>query len=149
MPSARKSQLRLRNREAAQKCRKRKQRGIEELQNKEVAVEALHDSLMTEASQLQQEVLVLKNMVLDHGGCACSFIEDYIQGAASNLAQQGGGCDAQTEEGSMGYGGGYLGEGDDERHGEHGGGRGAVGSLSMAPMSSLAMQHAQDSGLRL
>ncbi|KAH6695743.1 hypothetical protein F5X68DRAFT_258281 [Plectosphaerella plurivora] len=90
--SERKSKLRLRNREAAQKCRKRKQRGIEALQNQEVAVEALHDSLVTEASQLQHEVLVLKNMVLNHGGCNCAFIEDYIQGAASNLVHQEGGC---------------------------------------------------------
>lgn len=90
--SERKSKLRLRNREAAQKCRKRKQRGIEELQNQEVVVEALHDSLLSEATQLQQEVLVLKNMVLNHGGCNCDFIEDYIQGAASNLVHQEGGC---------------------------------------------------------
>jgi hypothetical protein len=53
----------------------------------------MHNALITEAAQLQQEVLVLKNMVLDHGRCNCDFIEDYIKGAASSLVHQGGvGC---------------------------------------------------------
>jgi hypothetical protein len=36
-------------------------------------------------SQLRDEVLMLKSMVLQHGGCGCSFIEDYIQCQASQL----------------------------------------------------------------
>ncbi|EGY20824.1 uncharacterized protein VDAG_02348 [Verticillium dahliae VdLs.17] len=77
--------LRLRNREAAQKCRKRKQCDIRELQNKEAAASELNHALAAEMSQLRNEVLMLKTLVLQHGGCGCSFIEDYIQCQATQL----------------------------------------------------------------
>lgn len=84
-----KTRLRQRNREAAQKCRRRKQRSIDELQNQEAAAGSLHDALATEAAQLRGEVVMLKSMILQHGACGCSFIEEYIQGQAASLAHAG------------------------------------------------------------
>ncbi|ROT35896.1 hypothetical protein SODALDRAFT_53602 [Sodiomyces alkalinus F11] len=80
-----KAHLRQRNREAARKCRVRKQRGIEDLQSNEAAVTAVHQALAAEATMLRSEVLMLKNMVLQHGGCGCPYIQAYIEGAASRL----------------------------------------------------------------
>ncbi|KAL2752718.1 hypothetical protein ACRALDRAFT_1072579 [Sodiomyces alcalophilus JCM 7366] len=80
-----KARLRQRNREAARKCRVRKQRGIEDLQSNEAAVTAVHQALAAEATMLRSEVLMLKNMVLQHGGCGCPYIQSYIEGAATRL----------------------------------------------------------------
>ncbi|KAL0934602.1 transcription factor atf21 [Colletotrichum truncatum] len=80
-----KNRIRARNREAAYKCRQKKQKGIEELQSQEAVAENINRSLTAEAAMLRGEILMLKNMVLQHGGCGCSYIEEYISGAAQNL----------------------------------------------------------------
>ncbi|GKT49711.1 transcription factor BYE1 [Colletotrichum spaethianum] len=82
-----KNRIRARNREAAYKCRQKKQKGIEELQTQEAMVENINKSLNNEAAQLRGEILMLKNMVLQHGGCGCAYIEEYISGAAQSLVQ--------------------------------------------------------------
>ncbi|KAK2041030.1 hypothetical protein LZ31DRAFT_25254 [Colletotrichum somersetense] len=84
-----KNRIRARNREAAYKCRQKKQKGIEELQTQEAIMENINKSLNSEASQLRSEILMLKNMVLQHGGCGCAYIEEYISGAVQNLVQSG------------------------------------------------------------
>ncbi|KAK2058437.1 hypothetical protein LY76DRAFT_57688 [Colletotrichum caudatum] len=84
-----KNRIRARNREAAYKCRQKKQKGIEELQTQEAIMENINKSLNGEAAQLRSEILMLKNMVLQHGGCGCAYIEEYISGAAQNLVQSG------------------------------------------------------------
>ncbi|KAF6816555.1 transcription factor atf21 [Colletotrichum sojae] len=86
-PDEKRDRVRARNREAAYKCRKKKQKGIAELQSQEAVVEGIHRNLTAEASMLRGEILMLKNMVLQHGGCGCSYIEEYISGAAQNLVQ--------------------------------------------------------------
>ncbi|KXH63049.1 bZIP transcription factor [Colletotrichum salicis] len=82
---AKKNKIRARNREAAYKCRKKKQKGVEELQTQEAMAESINKNLNDEAALLRGEILMLKTMVLQHGGCGCSFIEEYISGAAQNL----------------------------------------------------------------
>ncbi|KAL2752438.1 hypothetical protein ACRALDRAFT_2044251 [Sodiomyces alcalophilus JCM 7366] len=80
-----KARLRLRNRQAAHKCRLRKQRSIADLQTQEAAAEAIHQALVNEASMLRGEVLMLKSMILQHGSCECSYIQDYISSSAAKL----------------------------------------------------------------
>ncbi|KAK2001691.1 bZIP transcription factor [Colletotrichum falcatum] len=82
-----KNRIRARNREAAYKCRQKKQKGIEELQTQEAMMESVNKSLNNEAAQLRGEILMLKNMVLQHGSCGCPYIEEYISGAAQSLVQ--------------------------------------------------------------
>ncbi|KAK1622366.1 hypothetical protein BDP81DRAFT_152502 [Colletotrichum phormii] len=82
---AKKNKIRARNREAAYKCRKKKQKGVEELQSQEAMAENINKNLNEEAALLRGEILMLKTMVLQHGSCGCSFIEEYISGAAQNL----------------------------------------------------------------
>ncbi|KAF5502135.1 Transcription factor atf1 [Colletotrichum aenigma] len=91
-----KNRIRARNREAAYKCRQKKQKGIDELQSQEVVVENVNKSLHAEASLLRSEILMLKNMVLQHGGCGFSFIEEYISGAAQNLVSSSMAANATT-----------------------------------------------------
>ncbi|KZL84749.1 bzip transcription factor [Colletotrichum incanum] len=96
-----KNRIRARNREAAYKCRQKKQKGIEELQTQEAMAENINKSLNNEAAQLRGEILMLKNMVLQHGGCGCSYIEEYISGAAQNLVQSSMAAAASTHGGGM------------------------------------------------
>ncbi|KAH6662637.1 hypothetical protein F5X68DRAFT_237637 [Plectosphaerella plurivora] len=80
-----------RNREAAQKCRTRKQHSTQRLVADVAAAEAINDSLRRESNGLREETLLLKNMVLQHGDCDCDYIQTYIKNAASRLAV-GDGC---------------------------------------------------------
>jgi hypothetical protein len=79
--------LRARNRKAAAKFRVRKKGSIKQLQEKEATVREIYCSLSQEASQLQEEVLHLKNVLLEHSCCGCPRIDNYIQQAAATLAQ--------------------------------------------------------------
>ncbi|KAK2013450.1 hypothetical protein LZ32DRAFT_604494 [Colletotrichum eremochloae] len=96
-----KNRIRARNREAAYKCRQKKQKGIEELQTQEAIMENINKTLTSEAAQLRGEILMLKNMVLQHGGCGCAYIEEYISGAAQNLVQSGMAASASATGGGM------------------------------------------------
>jgi hypothetical protein len=83
-----KAHLRARNRKAAAKFRVRKKQSIKQLQEREETVREIHRALSEEASQLREEALHLKNMVLEHSSCGCPRIDDYIQQAAASLAQE-------------------------------------------------------------
>ncbi|KAH7363218.1 hypothetical protein B0T11DRAFT_282275 [Plectosphaerella cucumerina] len=74
-----------RNREAAQKCRTRKQHSTQKLVTDVAAAEAINEALRKEATGLREETLLLKNMVLQHGKCDCPYIQTYIKNAASKL----------------------------------------------------------------
>lgn len=79
--------IRARNRQAAHKCRKKKQKVNEDLQTQEIAINNINKHLQCEVAKLQSEILCLKNMVLQHSGCACRSIDEYIAQAAQNLVQ--------------------------------------------------------------
>ncbi|EFQ28174.1 bZIP transcription factor, partial [Colletotrichum graminicola M1.001] len=83
------NRVRARNREAAHKCRQKTQKGISQLQTQEAVMGGINKSLKSEVEMLREEILLLKHMALQHSGCGCSFIEEYIAGAAQNLVQSG------------------------------------------------------------
>ncbi|EGY20884.1 uncharacterized protein VDAG_02408 [Verticillium dahliae VdLs.17] len=84
--SDKKTRLRARNRAAADMYRARKQRGIEDLQAQEDAISAVNESLQEKYAKLRGEVLMLRDMVLQHDGCGGPFIESYTKNAAVNLS---------------------------------------------------------------
>ncbi|KZL64130.1 bZIP transcription factor [Colletotrichum tofieldiae] len=94
------NKIRARNRKAAYKCRQKRQKGIKKLQTQEAIIKDINKSLNAEAAMLRDEILMLKHMVLQHSGCRCSFIEDYISGAAQNIVQSGTMTDALTDGGN-------------------------------------------------
>lgn len=83
-----KKRLRARNRESAKRFRIRKRDGIERLRDKEDKAKKTNERLVEEATKLRDETLELKSMVLQHAGCGCQFIEEYIGNMAANLAQK-------------------------------------------------------------
>jgi hypothetical protein len=92
LPGAKLDRRRERNREAAQKCRTRKQHSTQKLVADVAAAEAINESLRQESKGLREETLLLKSMVLQHGECDCAYIQAYIKNAASRLALEDGGC---------------------------------------------------------
>ncbi|KAK2052834.1 hypothetical protein LY76DRAFT_525883, partial [Colletotrichum caudatum] len=81
--------IRARNREAAHRCRQKTQKNTEKLVTQEAVLNRINKSLHTEATQLRGEILILKHMVLQHSGCGCPSIADYISSAAQNLVKSG------------------------------------------------------------
>ncbi|KAK2046018.1 hypothetical protein LZ31DRAFT_225493 [Colletotrichum somersetense] len=94
------NRVRARNREAAHKCRQKTQKGISQLQTQEAVMGGINKSLKSEAEMLRGEILLLKHMVLQHSGCGCSFIEEYIAGAAQSLVQSGARISASPRGGN-------------------------------------------------
>ncbi|GKT53411.1 BZIP transcription factor [Colletotrichum tofieldiae] len=80
---------RARNRKAAYKCRQKKKSKTDDLQSQATEMERTNADLHSEAAILRGEVFELKNMILQHSECECSYITEYIYSAAKNLAQPG------------------------------------------------------------
>ncbi|KAK1757103.1 hypothetical protein QBC47DRAFT_174960 [Echria macrotheca] len=77
-------ELRVRNRAAATRYRNRIQALGDKLEVEERQVEAERQYLLACANQLRGEVLHLRNEVLQHSGCGCPVIENYL----SNVSQE-------------------------------------------------------------
>ena len=45
--------------------------------------------LVTQMSSLRAEVFQLKSAILQHGGCDCMLMREYIAGAAEQIVQPG------------------------------------------------------------
>lgn len=89
-PETQDSRRRGRNRYAARKCRVKKHEENEKLAADAVSAESANALLRLEASGLRDETLLLRNLVLQHGGCDCDFIRAYIQNSASALVWDDG-----------------------------------------------------------
>lgn len=79
------SHLRARNRVAAAKFRERKRESVGKLKEKEECARAANRMLADEIAHLKEETLQLKSMVLEHAGCGCGHIDEYIKHAASGI----------------------------------------------------------------
>ncbi|KAH7357677.1 hypothetical protein B0T11DRAFT_282986 [Plectosphaerella cucumerina] len=91
------SRHRQRNRKAAQKYRIRKISSTQKLATDVATLEVTNSSLKREAACLRREILYLKDIVLQHADCDCSYVQTYIKLAASKLAAEivGGGIGEQ------------------------------------------------------
>lgn len=79
--------IRDKNRAAADKCRLRRRLEEDGLRAKQECIQELHRNLTTSLSDLSEEVHVLRNMLLAHGTCDCSLIQDYLKRTASKWVQ--------------------------------------------------------------
>ncbi|KAF3009046.1 hypothetical protein E8E14_004991 [Neopestalotiopsis sp. 37M] len=73
------------NRVAASKCRKKKKEEEKNLLERKEMLELQRTILESTKKELEDEVLTLKSMILQHGTCNFPPIQDYIQTAASRL----------------------------------------------------------------
>ncbi|KAK1658527.1 hypothetical protein BDP55DRAFT_394775 [Colletotrichum godetiae] len=81
------NRTRSRNRKAAYKSRQKKQKETEELQLRAAELETVNKNRNSEAAMLRGEILVLKNMILQHSGCECSYIDEYISNTTRQLVE--------------------------------------------------------------
>ncbi|RYO85900.1 hypothetical protein DL766_003968 [Monosporascus sp. MC13-8B] len=74
-----------RNRIAAHKCRQKNRQNVEELQQQERDLAQQNRYLNAHLNHLKEEVLGLRNEILNHGNCDCELIQHYIAESARNL----------------------------------------------------------------
>ncbi|RYP80658.1 hypothetical protein DL769_002340 [Monosporascus sp. CRB-8-3] len=74
-----------RNRIAAHKCRQKNRQNVEELQQQERDLAQQNKYLNAHLNHLKDEVLGLRNEILNHGNCDCELIQNYIAETARNL----------------------------------------------------------------
>ncbi|KJZ68511.1 hypothetical protein HIM_12095 [Hirsutella minnesotensis 3608] len=70
------------NRVAADKCRSKKRRAVEQLKTRHESLKAKHRQLCSAVSDLVAETHSLRNTLLQHGSCDCALIQKYLKGAA-------------------------------------------------------------------
>lgn len=73
------------NRVAASKCRKKKKEEEKTLLERKEVVELQRKMLESTKKELEEEVLTLKTIILQHGNCNFPPIQNYIQTAASRI----------------------------------------------------------------
>ncbi|KAJ0349273.1 hypothetical protein COL154_013620 [Colletotrichum chrysophilum] len=85
-PPGSSKKYRVKNRAAAKRCREKTKQYEEDLavQEKEITQERMYlDACVT---ALKNEVLTLKNQILQHSDCGCELIEGYIARAAGGIS---------------------------------------------------------------
>ncbi|TDZ44827.1 Cyclic AMP-responsive element-binding protein 5 [Colletotrichum trifolii] len=82
----RKKTYRVKNRAAAKRCREKTKQYEIDLAAKEKEVTRERIYLDACVAALKNEVLTLKNQILQHGDCNCEIIQGYIARAANNAA---------------------------------------------------------------
>ncbi|XDG03946.1 hypothetical protein ABKA04_003561 [Annulohypoxylon sp. FPYF3050] len=94
------SEKRERNRNAANKCRKKQKKANEELKEKARAMDQQHNYLVCHKALLESEMIELKNELLVHGACGCEPISEYLTQAAQRYANGRTGNTQIAEQGS-------------------------------------------------
>ncbi|EFQ26706.1 basic region leucine zipper [Colletotrichum graminicola M1.001] len=87
----RKMPYRVKNRAAAKRCREKTKQYEIDLANKEKQVTKEHMYLDACVVALKNEVLSLKNQILQHSSCDCDMIQGYIARTASTVSVAGNG----------------------------------------------------------
>ncbi|KAL7911770.1 hypothetical protein GGI35DRAFT_298325 [Trichoderma velutinum] len=85
---ASRQRIREKNRVAADKCRGRQRVAVEKLSSRHDALEDENRQLTQIMKDLVAERIVLKNMLLEHGGCGCELIENYLRDSAVRWVKQ-------------------------------------------------------------
>ncbi|KAG1050762.1 hypothetical protein G6F43_006985 [Rhizopus delemar] len=68
-----------RNRVAAYKCRQKKKSWIQELEQRAEICSARNKELRQIVSQLKEESMYLRNLLLSHGNCDCESVQSYLR----------------------------------------------------------------------
>ncbi|KAK6224919.1 bZIP transcription factor [Colletotrichum tabaci] len=85
----RKKTYRVKNRAAAKRCREKTKQYEMDLSNKEKQVTQERLYLDACVAALKNEVLTLRNQILEHGSCDCEMIQGYIARTASSVGHTG------------------------------------------------------------
>ncbi|CAO3699906.1 unnamed protein product [Rhizopus stolonifer] len=74
------------NREAAYRCRQKKKRWLQDLEDNFEVSERKNKELQESVSQLREESFYLRNILLTHGNCDCQVVQDYLRRTSMQLS---------------------------------------------------------------
>ncbi|KAG0747997.1 hypothetical protein G6F62_012749 [Rhizopus arrhizus] len=76
------------NRQAAYRCRQKKKRWVQELEEKGELAERRNKELQEQISQLREESIYLRNLLLTHGNCECRVVQEYLHHTSLQLSNR-------------------------------------------------------------
>lgn len=87
-PKKQRKKLLEKNREAAYRCRQKKKRWVNELEEKSENMEHKNKELRDQVTQLREESIYLRNLLLTHGNCDCDVVQTYLRRTSEKLSSQ-------------------------------------------------------------
>jgi hypothetical protein len=73
-PKKQRKKLLEKNREAAYRCRQKKKKWVHDLEERSESAENKNKELQEQVSQLREESIYLRNLLLTHGNCDCDVV---------------------------------------------------------------------------
>ena len=73
-PKKQRKKLLEKNREAAYRCRQKKKRWVNDLEERSENMEIKNKELQEQVAQLREESIYLRNLLLTHGNCDCDVV---------------------------------------------------------------------------
>ncbi|CEI92964.1 hypothetical protein G6F70_001421 [Rhizopus microsporus] len=87
-PNEERKQLLEKNRQAAYRCRQKKKRWVQELEEKSEISEKRNRELQEQVARLREESIYLRNLLLTHGNCECKVVQAYLRRTSANLSSR-------------------------------------------------------------
>ncbi|KAI8983979.1 hypothetical protein BDF20DRAFT_857295 [Mycotypha africana] len=76
------------NREAASRCRQKKKRWVNGLEERSQIAQAKNEELQGQIKQLREESIYLRNLLLTHGNCNCEVVQTYLRRTSEQLSNK-------------------------------------------------------------
>lgn len=77
-PKKQRKKLLEKNREAAYRCRQKKKKWVNDLEERSEKAEHQNKELLEQVAQLREESIYLRNLLLTHGNCDCDVVVKYF-----------------------------------------------------------------------
>ncbi|KAI9266140.1 hypothetical protein EDC94DRAFT_602927, partial [Helicostylum pulchrum] len=84
-PKRQRKKLLEKNREAAYRCRQKKKKWVNDLEERSENAEHRNKELQDQVSQLREESIYLRNLLLTHGNCDCDVVQTYLRRTSEQL----------------------------------------------------------------
>ncbi|KAG2201040.1 hypothetical protein INT46_004366, partial [Mucor plumbeus] len=86
LPKKQRKKLLEKNREAAYRCRQKKKKWVNNLEERSQIAETKNRDLQEQVSQLREESIYLRNLLLTHGNCECDVVQAYLRRTSEQLS---------------------------------------------------------------
>ncbi|KAG2210221.1 hypothetical protein INT47_003206 [Mucor saturninus] len=84
-PKKQRRKLLEKNREAAYRCRQKKKKWVNDLEERSESVEHKNRELQEQVARLRDESIYLRNLLLTHGNCDCDVVQTYLRRTSEQL----------------------------------------------------------------
>ncbi|KAI7903337.1 uncharacterized protein BX663DRAFT_508263 [Cokeromyces recurvatus] len=87
-PTKQRKKLLEKNREAAYRCRQKKKKWINSLEEQSYIAETKNRELQEIVAHLREESIYLRNLLLTHGNCDCEVVQAYLRRTSEQLSSR-------------------------------------------------------------